>query len=842
MRRFLRATPRQWALIITTFIITIGLVISLEVWYRARLGLGQTEGTVKLTHLQSRVRIARDSFGIPFIEAQNQSDLFLAAGYATAQDRLWQITILKMAGSGRLSEMLGPKLLESDIYMRSVGLLQGARKSLALMSPAERHLLGQYARGINLYIKHNRTPIEFVLAGVQSEDWQPVDSLTAFAMANYDLSNNLRPELSYLKLAARLGWRKAAILTPTQPDEPLPVALTTKLNGIQASEMDQIATQAASVLQAGDRLALAVNPARHAEPNPVPASNNWAVAGRRTSGGKSIVANDTHLLISIPSFWMIMHLKAPGYDAAGVMIPGVPLIGLGFNGSVAWGATMMMADSQDLYLEKLRSNGEQLEYLYKGEWRLAGKRIESFKVKGAAEPLEVPVYSTIHGPLLNGALERESAIRGLRPQRLQTKWGLALRWSMQDGERGVSGLLALGRARTIAQARAALSRIDSMYLNIVYGTADQIAWQTTGRIPIRPKGKGLFPSPGWTGAYDWQGYLAFDKKPYEIDPRRGWLATANHRSVPTETSPPITASFVGPWRYRRAKEMLEARPLSDFDYMQTMQRDQTSLYARDLFKEIYSSGMQAELQKAASRLSADQRTAFQSSLEYLKNFDARMVADSSPAALVGAFYYQFSRAVFLDEEVFASNPDLYFQTQYGYTAGMDHLLVNRPSPFYDDVTTPDYLETRPDMIARSLALAWQYCQSELGTNPADWRWGDLHQYYWKHQLSYGLAALGYWLDMGPQAAGGDRSTLNVSGFNWGQSFQTTWIPAMRLIVDFSQPDPAWLVTHTGQSGNPASPHYRDMQASFLQVTPHPLSFQPERMRAQYTSVLELQPE
>ncbi|RMG69878.1 MAG: penicillin acylase family protein, partial [Bacteroidetes bacterium] len=333
---------------------------------------------------------------------------FYATGYATAQDRLWQMTMIKMAASGRLAEILGRDLVPLDRYLRAVGLARYARQSYQRMAPKEKRILQRFAEGGNACVRSHKLPIEFVLAGFDPEPWKPEDCMIAFAMANYQLAANLREELSFLKVASRIGPTKAALLYPIYPDEPLPIDLASKLSVIDPGRLDrrnsrQLSKTASGLLDIQQSLVSLIEPGRAGDPETVPASNNWALAGSRTKGGKSIVANDTHLGISLPSFWDIMHLKAPGYEAAGVMIPGVPIVGLGFNGHIAWGATMMMADSQDLFLEKLRTKDGRQEYLYKGRWLPVKTRTETIAIKGAAKPENFTIQFTKHGPLLNDA-------------------------------------------------------------------------------------------------------------------------------------------------------------------------------------------------------------------------------------------------------------------------------------------------------------------------------------------------------------------------------------------------------------------------------------------------------
>lgn len=842
IQKLLKANTKQILIVATISIIVLAVFIPFEIYLRAKQGVGHQTGNIKIAGIKAPVKISRDKLGIPYIEAKSRDDLFIATGYATAQDRLWQMTMLKMAASGRLSEILGPKLLDVDIYIRSIGLARNAIKAYKALEPGEKHILEQYARGVNAYTSQNKLPIEFVLADIKPEQWQAVDCMIVFSMANFQLSGNLKEELAFLKLAARTGPDKAALLFPIYPDEPLPLKHVAKLHSIQADQLDQIAEAAHQVMRNQKLLARSLDPLRELDSGIIPASNNWAVSKNLAKGKKSIIANDTHLLITVPSFWAIMHLKAPGYEAAGVMIPGVPIVALGFNGHIAWGATMMIADSQDIFIEKIRNHNNKTEYLYKGKWRAVQSFEEKIRIKGQSKEYRFNIQHTVHGPLLNQALERNRISKAIQPAKLKSSYGLALRWSLADGERGLRGLYQMGQARSIQNARDAFSKIDTMYLNIVYGDENHIAWQTTGRIPIRKKGRGLFPSPGWSGQYDWDGYLAFEKKPFSIDPEKGWLGTANHRTIPPDFKPSIGSSWVGPWRYNRIEEMLQKKKNIDSMYIHKMHADRNSTFARRLIRFFKQPALAQRIQSAIHRIpDQSDKDKTKLALEMLVQYNGNLLPNSNQAALLGAFYQSFTRNTFFDEPEFARNKELFFDSQPAYSASMDHLLIDRRSPYYDNHTTKNFVETRADMIVQSLLDAWNFCLKEQSTNPEEWEWGKFHKYYWKHQLSHSVPILGTFLDLGPDPAGGDTTTLNVAAYKWGRNFTTTWIPAMRLVVDFSKADPAMLITHTGQSGNPASDHYQDMRPYFLKVKNHNLPFSAKNISNQYTKELKLLP-
>ena len=828
--------PFFFALIGLAGIIFSGCAV-LKLYFRS--SVDRPEGTISLPGLQEEAVIRRDDLGIPYIEAKSEGDMMLATGYAMASDRLWQMTLFKMAAQGRLAELFGKDMLPLDIYLRTIGVNLFADRAYAALSPELKNPLQSFAQGVNAYVSLHRgkLPPEFSLAGVEPPAWQPEDCLSIFGIANLGLSVNLTEELAFLTLAGKVGQEKAAWLFPVQPDEDLPFAEARKLSGLELSGSVSLLPGLAAISET-----LAGVLGREA-----PASNNWAVAGSRTRSGRPLLANDTHLDLTIPSMWMIMHLKSPEYEAAGVMIPGVPLVNLGFNGRVAWGATMVMADSQDIFLEKLRTENGKTCAEYRGGCEPLTEKIETFKIKGRAPETRV-IRSSRHGPLLNDALAGipPGLNSPLTPTPVNSRLGIALRWSQSDGETGPRGLARLGIARDLAETRQALSDIDIAYLNIVYADEKGIAWQTTGLYPKRLKGLGLFPSPGWTGEYDWDGYLPFPEQPHSENPPEGFLVTANNRTLPRGESSRYGSTWIGPDRADRIRALLSGLKAATAEDMMAIQADQLSLMAKKTQEVLFSGNLAEAVLKAINDLpEAARRKEALAARELLSpgKFDAVMRADSASAALLGAFHHSLTRNLFLDELGPEKSPawQAFIQANaLSYSAPEDHLLGRENSPFWDDVTTPQK-ETKPDILARSLADAYHFLVQRQGKNPAKWEWGKLHTYHWRNEVSEEAGFLSPLFDRGPFPAGGDYHTVNVTGYDWGKDFHVWIIPAMRFVVDFGREEPAFLVVSSGQSGNPVSEHYADMIPLWLGVKNHPLPFRRENVLRQYRHVLVLKP-
>ncbi|MCP4138094.1 MAG: penicillin acylase family protein [bacterium] len=795
-------------------------------------------GSLNIPGLKNEVLIRRDSLGVPYIEAQNEEDLFMAEGYVMAEDRLWQMVLMTTAMQGRLAEIAGEEVLPVDVLIRSLGTEELITRALSEMDANSLLILEQFSRGVNTYINtHDNLPAEFVLSGLKPEPWRPVDSLYVFGMLSMGVSFNFVEELNFLILANKLGYEKAAWCFPVYPRVHIPFDEAAKLKEIDPKKLAQIA-QGLSRIRNKFKDMLPVNS---------PASNNWALSGKRTKSGKSIIANDTHLSLMIPNPWMIIHLKCPTYEAAGTAIPGIPVITVGFNGSVAWGVTMAMGDNQDIFIEKMKQINGKPHYRYKKEWIPARVQKEVFKIKGK-ENVTKDIILTRHGPLLNDALLTIPfpPLLPVQPMPIKSEYGLALSWKIQGGGTTFDGFYRLGKVKTIQEAQKAISGIQGIYLNFVFGNSKDIAWQVSGAFPLRKKGKGMFPSPGWNGEYDWKGIVPIEKLPKKINPANGYLATANNKTVDKNYPYHLTNSWYHPDRAERLNEVLGTLKNAARDDMIKLQFEHFSPMAKKIQNLLYNEHVFTKVNNAINSWTDKSRK--EKALEAInllspKNFDAVMARDSGPAAVLGAFVQALTKEIFLDE----LGPEdsiswaVFIDTNImSYPAPEDHLLYRENSPFWDNTATPAK-ETREDIIAAALAKAIVLCEEKMGTNRKDWSWGSIHTYHWKHEITRATSLLNTYFNRGPFPAGGDNHSLNASTFSWGENFDVFNIPVMRMVVDFGLEEPLFLVSTPGQSGNPSSPHYGDMLPFFLEGKNRNMPFKPEAVKKHYKDVFKLIP-
>lgn len=796
--------------------------------------LPPTSGVQPIKGLAQNVSIRRNALGMPLIETGTFHDALFALGYVHASDRLSQMVSLRLLAQGRLAEMVGPGALEIDRFMRTVNLRQAAEIQYRNASPRLQRFFEVYARGVNAYLYRYRDklPMDLAQSGYRPEYWKPEDSALVFALLNFGLAVNLQEEIASLTLAQKVGSDKLAWLTPTYPDENLPFDEAEKLKGLRLdgqvpglAGVEGAARQVAALSMLG-----------------VAASNNWAIAPQRSRSGKSLMANDTHLPLSMPSVWNYVQIRSPKYQAAGVSIAGLPGVVAGFNGKLAWGMTMVLGDNQDLYLEQLRRQGNRLYYLADGKWQPTRERQETFFIKGQ-RPIREVIHETRHGPLLNSALGERKNI--LQPLPLKSGYGLAYRSIQQEADKTLDGFFDLSRAKTIEQAFDATREIRAMPLNIVFADEKHIGWQVTGRYPNRKEGRGLLPS--WLGRPLRLGWLCRpDPPPVRPGPAAG---LAGYRQPPHRAARlrrPVVQLLVlpGARRAHRPARRCQQEPRHPEHDPHAVRPDLA--VRRQVASHVRQSRHGAAAAPGHRRLAGG---ATQPGAGGLRPADGvRRQADSQ---------LQRRRAVrrLPPRERQADIPR---RARTGGRPCLESLRRDRQPLLLG--------ASRPPARARRQSVLGRYPHSAEGGQAGNPRaqprrrrgvlrtaTGERAQGLAMGQAAHlrmaerqlengpylgageraGLGAIKGYLDRGPYPAGGDHTTLDVSAYGWGQDFDTWLIPAMRLIVDFGQSEPMIGVNSSGQSGNPASPHYADGIDAWLKGRYVSFPFQPQNLDRVY---------
>lgn len=768
----------------------------------AEQSLPPSVGVQPLKGLAQNVSVRRNGLGMPLIESNTFHDALFAQGYVAASDRITQMVRMRLLAQGRLAELDGADALDTDRLLRRINLKKNADQLYAAASPRLKRFFDVYARGVNAYLFRYRGKLPAPLSGYTPEYWKAEDSALMFALWSFSQSLNLQEELGSLALAQKVGTDKLAWLLPVYPDESLPFTEAEKLKGVTLGNSLTHVAGLGSLNHELERLGTA-------------SSSNWAIAPQRARSGKSLFANDLHAATAVPSAWSFVQLRAPRYQAAGVALAGLPGVLTGFNGQVAWGMSAVMGDNQDLFVERVKSEAGRVLYQSNGKWLPARVRQETFLAKGQ-RPLREAVYETGHGALLND-LAGLSASGG---------YGLALQLPDLTEDKSLDALFDLSRASNVEKASDASRQIRAVATNLLFADANSIGWQVTGRFPNRLEGKGMLPSPGWDGRYDWDGLADPMLHPYDQDPPQGWLGTANQRIVPPGYGIQLSNSWYYPERSERLAELAGAGK-HDTRSMIAMQSDQTTPFAAKLKKMFLAPGMAQPLKSAIDALPDADRTKAREAYTRLMAFDGRLSAQSADAALYELFLQQSMQRTFLDElgpVDSAAWKAFVAQGMASYSAQADHLLGRDDSPFWDDVSTPQK-EDKPAILARSLAAAVTAGETQLGADRSKWQWGRLHRTSWTDAAGQTVR--------GPVATGGDHTTLNAAAYRWGDSFDTASIPALRIVVDFAQTEPMIGLNSSGQSGNPASANYADGIDAWLKNQYVSFPMQPQNFEKAY---------
>jgi len=761
-------------------------------------------GVQPLKGLAQSVSVRRNAMGAPLIESGNFHDALFSLGYLHAGDRIEQMVAMRLLAQGRLAELAGADALEIDRLMRAANLKQGAGQLYADASPRLKRFFEVYARGVNAYLfrYRDKLPGELARSGYRPEYWKPEDSALIFSLYAFNQSVNLQEELSALTLAQKVGADKLAWLLPGAPDEPLAESEVDKLKGLNlASQLPGLGALTATGQQLAELGLLGA-----------PGSSNLALSPQRSRAGKSLLASDNRAAWALSP----VQIHTGKYQVAGLSLPGLPIVLAGYNGKLAWSSSAVMADNQDLFLEQVRRQGPQLTYLADGKWQPARARNETFFVRGQRPQREV-MYDTRHGTLLPG----------------HGSLALALHLPQLKDDRSLDALFDLTRAQNIERAFDSTREVGAAALNFVFAEPQHIGWQVSGRYPNRREGQGLLPSPGWDGRYDWDGYADAMLHPYDQDPPAGFIGHANQRSLPKGYGMQLSSSWYYPERAERLAQ-LAGNGRHDSRSLMALQNDQVTLLADRLKQMFDAPGMAQPLKQAIDALPGDQRDKARDALARLKAFDGRLSPVSADAALYELFLQAVTRQTFLDELGPESSPAwqaFIGNAKLSYSAQADHLLGREDSPFWDDRGTPQK-EDKPTILARSLAAAVDAGTTQLGADRRAWQWGKLHQYRWPAPAYHGL---GDKLDRAPLAAGGDFSTLALTPYAWGSSFDTQLPASARMIVDFGQTEPLQVLTSNGQSGNPASRHYSDGLDAWFKGRFTSLPLQPQNFARAYGS-------
>ena len=768
-----------------------------------RLVLPQTAGELRLAGLRGELRIERDAQGIPSIHAASLDDAMFGLGFVHAQDRLWQMETHRRIAAGRLAEAFGEAAVDTDRVLRALGVRRAAQAQWERSQGQSRAAVLAYTQGVNAALSQamRARPPEFVILGLQPEAWEPVDSLAWSIMMAWDLGGNWSHELMRLRLALHLPKERIDQVLPAYPGEqPLATLDYTALYRGLRLDLQRATAQAAT-----DRL-LAAAPPSGIEGQ---GSNNWVLAGSRSSTGAPLLANDPHLKLSAPALWYFARIEAPGLKIAGATMPGVPGVVLGQNEHIAWGFTNTGPDVQDLYLERIKP-GDPTQYQTPEGWAPFDSATETIHVKGKPQ-VQLTLRRTRHGPVISDAGLADDVPGTSR----QGGYALALRWTALDADIDSAGTtLQMNQARSVAEfidaTRGWAAPMQSM---VVADREGHIGLIAPGRVPIRkPENdlKGLAPAPGWDARYDWAGWLPFDDLPQQRDPAAGYIATANQRIVAADYPHFLSSNWALPYRHRRIVQMLDARPRHSLADLRAMHADQRSLAAPRLIDWLGQARSEHALAAAAR--------------QQLAGFDGEMKADQAAPLIYWSWSRHLSRRILADEMggMYARSLGM-----RGYFDALEGVLERDDAWWCDDKNTPAVAETCAMQVDAALGDALDELQASQGPEVAAWRWGRVHLARSEHRPFSKVKALARWFEL-RTPVGGDTYTVNVARVGLlpdsttGEYYLSEHGASLRALYDLGDARQSRVMHSSGQSGIPWSPLYRSFVAPWTAVDYVPL--------------------
>jgi penicillin amidase len=729
-----------------------------------RSSLPEVEGRIAVTGLHSEVTIARDADGIPLITAADDEDAAFGLGFAHAQDRLFQMELMRRSGAGRLSELFGAQTLPMDREMRVLGLYRLAEAELPLLSEPLRRGLDAYAAGVNAFLHSRRgaLPPEFLLLRCAPEPWRPADTLVWGKLMDLLLAGNYRGELLRARLLRTLPPDELAFLYPGYPDD-APTTLAALTGIYRQLPLDRLYAALAQTV------------------GPVYASNDWVVDGAHSESGKPLLANDPHLPFGAPGFWYLARLKTPQREIAGGTAPGAPFVVIGHNDRIAWGFTTTGSDVEDLFIEKL-DPADPGRYLTPSGSAAFASHEETIAVRGA-EPIALTVRSTRHGPVLSDTLH---------PDAVEPGYVLALAASfLSDDDTTAEALWGLDHAADWSEFRAALRSFVAPQQNIVYGdSGGTIGFIAPGRVPIRKSGDGWLPAPGWTGEYDWTGFIPFAELPQASNPAAGHFISANNKIVPDRYPYFLSRDWDLPNRAERIGELLAAVPRQSPATSAAIQADTVSIAARRLVPLMTSIAPGTELAHET--------------IERLTAWDFRMDPDKVAPLVFTAWLRAFAHDV-LFRRMGAAAADYWdLRPQV-----MEAVLTSHPEWCAEP-------QQKTESCAGLLASALETALAELGRaygfELRRWEWGRAHIARFANPVFDRIALLRDWLQIEVRTAGGfdtvnrGLTTIRDDAHPYEQRFGA----GLRIITDLASPIDSRMIAVPGQSGNPLSPHFSDL--------------------------------
>jgi penicillin G amidase len=755
-----------------------------------------TGGAAQIANLKSNVSVIRDAHSVPHIFAGNRLDAYRALGFVHAQDRFFQMEFARRTAAGRLSEVVGPLGLRSDRFMRTLGIYRLAEASVEQLSPNARASVDAYAEGVNAWLTspNTRRPAELIALGITPEPWRPADSTAWVRLMALLLSGDWRTEILKAQLSKTLTNQQMRDLWPDEPaGGPKTLALSSNTHAQLASITDAL-------------------------PDIFPeasASNEWVVSGSRSASGKPLLANDPHLGLTAPGMWHLARIVTPGFKASGAAIPGQPFFMVGQNEHLSWGLTTTHADTQDLFIERLRPDDPK-QYITPTGSQPFETRIEEVHIRGRGTPERLVVRTSRHGPIISDIspsalnLANEGSV-------------VALSFAaFRDDDGTANAIYGMNTAETTQDFLTALREFHAPMQNVAYAHTDgSFGFVAAGRLPIRPGGPGNRPHAGWDGEHDWAGFVPFEDLPQSRNPAAGYLVNANNRVAPREYPHVIANDWPEGYRAQRILNLLAETPLHSAESFAAIQNDVVSLAARDLTRTMLGT-----LTKDDRNLGLHRK---------LSEWNGDMSAHRIEPLLYAALLDNLRNRMINDElgelETAYRGPPI---------RALIHMLTSANMWCENGKTIlADACQT---IVGLSMLDAIGDIESTHGYDRELWRWGKGHTAPFAHPILRFAGPLNRWFGPNISTDGGNHTINRGTYHSPGQGrFPHMHGPGLRAIFDMANPGEAKFMIAPGQSGKMNSPHFTDLAQSWADGAYIVLKGDMPTLRTSATAELTLTP-
>ena len=744
--------------------------------------LPKYEGEIKVKGLNKAVKVYTGSYGVPHIFAENEDDLFFTAGYLSARERLFQLSTVALAVKGELASVFGNDLLKTDIYLRTWKIHSTGKKMIENMDPQNRKIFETFCDGINYHIDeaYEDLPLEFKILGFKPPYWDPSIVAGYARMMAHEMQGSWKAEIIFGAINNYFGKDKLLEMIPDlELDDPT----------IASVSIEGIEPTLSAILNIENNLRGILG-----DPSADIGSNSWVVSGEKTKTGMPFLANDPHLAFSQPSRWYEIHLKGGRFNVSGLCLAGIPLPVIGQNERTAWGFTNTMVDDVDFFVEKINPKNNN-QYRHGDKWREISIVKEFIPLKNGRDTT-IFIRSTHHGPIISD----------IHPLLKDQNKAISLSWTGHWITSEMDAWVKLNNMRNWEEFTEGVRSFGVPGQNIIYADIDgNIGWRPAVYIPIRREGFSMIPKPGDNPLFDWKGMVPFEEMPFLYNPNKGFISTANNRTIDGDFPYYISGLWADPSRIRVINKRLEEIEAVDLDNMKKIQLDYTSEFASTILPILLEQDIKQD------------SPIIKKAMTFLKSWDCVESKDSEATLIFHSIIKSLVKNIYYDELSLLG--DNYYEgfaeLKYFVHRKLRELIVHKNSSWVDNIATKNRIESFDEILTNSIYDGISLVENKYGPNWSNWKWGDAHSVTHKHMLSKSsLLERIFSLSVGPFRSGGSDKTPNAGGYRVTKSFKQTAGASMRRIVDLSNMDNTQIILPTGQSGLPNSPNYKDQAAIY----------------------------